>query len=258
MKKRFCFTVDDNIRFFKELTNENKNTLFDHPYLQVFQRLHEALGMKVQLNLFYEDKEFNLSMMTDKYRDEWQENADWLKLSFHSRLENVSPYASSGFDEVNADCSTVHREILRFAGKDSLATSTTLHFCLATSEGIEAMKQNGVTALLGLFGTSQSPRTSYTLSLADAEQVRQGNALTMDGMTYRGIDIVLNLFDIPAIEEQLNALIQEGREQINVMIHEQYFYSDYRYYQPDFEEKLAKTFSILTTNGYQSAFFEDL
>lgn len=111
--------MDDNVRFLKELTRTDANTLFDHPYLQVFQRLHEKLGVKVQLNLFYEDKDFDLSEMTDKYRIEWQKNADWIKLSFHSKLENVNPYANVGFDEVNADCAAVHKEILRFAGKDS-------------------------------------------------------------------------------------------------------------------------------------------
>lgn len=258
MKKRFCFTVDDNVRFLKELTRTDTNSLFDHPYLQVFQRLHEGLGIKVQFNLFYEDKDFDLSIMTDKYRDEWQKNADWIKLSFHSKLENVKPYEFSGFDEVNADCSAVHREILRFAGKDSLATSTTIHFCLATPEGLAAMRANGVTALLGLFGTPQDPRTSYTVSLADAERVRQGAAITLDGITYRGIDLVLNLFEPSEIAQRLTELIREGREQINVMIHEQYFYPDYKAYQPNFEEKLSTALSILTENGYQSRLLEEL
>jgi hypothetical protein len=42
------------------------------------------------------------------------------------------------------------------------------------------------------------------------------------------------------------------------MIHEQYFYEDYRRYQPEFEEKLRSTFSFLCDNGYQSSFYEDL
>jgi hypothetical protein len=41
------------------------------------------------------------------------------------------------------------------------------------------------------------------------------------------------------------------------MIHEQYFYPDYKRYQPDFEEKLEKTFEKLTDNGYESVFFEE-
>ena len=83
--KRFCFTVDDNIRFLKEITERKYGSLFEHPYLAVYKRLHDELGLKVQLNLFYRtiEGDFNLSQVTDKYYNEWKQNADWLKLSFH-------------------------------------------------------------------------------------------------------------------------------------------------------------------------------
>ena len=73
--KRFCFTVDDNIRFLEELTRGSCNSIFDHPYLGLYRRLHEKYGLKVQLNLFYEMPGFDLSLVTDRYRAEWQENA---------------------------------------------------------------------------------------------------------------------------------------------------------------------------------------
>ena len=38
--------------------------------------------------------------MSAVYYEEWKENSDWLKLSFHSDLENVKPYESSGYDVV--------------------------------------------------------------------------------------------------------------------------------------------------------------
>ena len=101
--RKFCFTVDDNIRFLKELNGQQYPSIFSHPYLAMYRRLHEKYGLKVQLNLFYEADGFDLSQMTDKYRDEWLENSDWLKLSFHSRRENVEPYRSSGYREVYED-----------------------------------------------------------------------------------------------------------------------------------------------------------
>lgn len=52
MDKRFCFTVDDNIRVFKELTEVGGASVFDHPYLAAYRRLHEKHGLCVQLNLF--------------------------------------------------------------------------------------------------------------------------------------------------------------------------------------------------------------
>ena len=80
--KKFCFTVDDNVRFFKEITERDYASIFEHPYLAMYKRLHGKYGLSVQLNLFYEMPSFNLTEMTDKYAEEWRENSDWLKQSF--------------------------------------------------------------------------------------------------------------------------------------------------------------------------------
>ena len=50
--KTFCFTIDDNIRFLKELTAQKPGSMFDHPYLAMLRRLHERFDLKIQLNLF--------------------------------------------------------------------------------------------------------------------------------------------------------------------------------------------------------------
>ena len=133
--KTFCFTVDDNIRVFKEINSEGLKSIFDHPYLAMYLRLHKTFGLKVQLNLFYEMEDFDLSLFTDKYKTEWQDNADWLKLSFHSKFENVKPYEFSNYDEVYEDCNKVHTQIERFAGSSSLGKTTTIHYCVATKDG---------------------------------------------------------------------------------------------------------------------------
>lgn len=91
---------------------------------------------------FYECEGFTLASMTDRYRDEFEKNADWLKMSFHSRLENVRPYEHSGYEEVYADCKAVEDEILRFAGEKTLAKTTTVHYCLLTEGGY--MTEGGV------------------------------------------------------------------------------------------------------------------
>jgi hypothetical protein len=254
--KVFCFTVDDNIRVLKELTSGTYESIFDHPYLGVYRRLHEKYDLKVQLNLFYEMEGFDLSQMTDRYRGEWEKNADWLKLSFHSRLENTWPYKESGYKEVFEDCRNVHREILRFAGAASLGKTTTVHFCAATNEGISALKDNGVQGLLGLYGTEEKPRSSYQNTPSEAALMRDGQIVRSDGVAYAEIDIVLNCFPEKEILRQLNA--RKDRGFVKVMIHEQYFYPDYVRYQPEFEQKLDATFDFLTQNGFGSIFFENM
>lgn len=252
---QFCFTVDDNIRFLRELTEQGMQSLWDHPYLSMYRRLHDAYDLKIQLNLFYEDEHFDLSRMTERYRAEWAACADWLRLSFHSRLENVCPYLDSDYDEVFADCASVHREILRFAGERSLARSTTVHYCRTTAEGTQALFDNGVRGLLGLYGNETAPRLSYQTAEEDGKTIRGGGLVSDGGILYGGIDAILNERKLEEILPTLQGLI--GRETIKLMIHEQYFYPDYGRYQPDFEQKLSLAFGYLCDNGYTSAFFED-
>ena len=253
--KKFCFTVDDNIRFLKELTTERRASIFDHPYLSLYRRLHEKHGVCVQLNLFYAMEGFTLADMTDAYRDEFTANADWLKMSFHSYEENVHPYRDAPYETVYADAARVHREILRFAGDAVLAKTTTLHFCTATAGGVRALRDAGMQGLLGLYGTPTTPRTSYQTSPDCGDRIRAGETVREGGVAFAGIDSVLNCY---GTEENLAILAPLfGRPLIKVMIHEQYFYPDYPHYQPEFEEKLDTVFSALRKEGYTGAFFED-
>ena len=253
--KNFTFTVDDNIIFFREITERGYSSLFEHPYLAMYKRLHEKFGLKIQLNLFYEDKmSFNLSKFPDKYKKEWEAVSDWLKLSFHSRLENVKPYEFSGYDEVFSDCKDVQREILRFSSEKSLAKTTTVHYCLTTTDGLKALADNGVEGLLGLYG-DHNPRVSYCRNEEETKAIINGETVKSDGIAYAGLDIVLNCHKKEEILRRLDSLY--GRELIKIMIHEQYFYENYSAYQPDFEEKIWAAFCALCENGYKSVFFEE-
>jgi len=253
--KSFCFTVDDNIRFLKELSEGSYHSIFEHPYPGMYRQMHEKYGLKVQLNLFYECKDFNLTQMTDRYRDEFIANADWLKLSFHSKKENHTPYRESGYQEVFDDCHNVHREVVRFASESALAKTTTIHCTRTTSDGLRALKDNGVRGLLGLYGNDLSPRDSYQNTPKECEALRHGEVVLSDNMAYAGIDIILNRYTKEDIISQLHELAD--RDLIKVMIHEQYFYPDYIRYQSNFEEKLAGTFDLLAEYGYRSIFFEE-
>lgn len=232
------------------------DSIFEHKYLNTYKRLHEEFGLKVQLNLFYESDDFVLSNMTDKFKEEWQANADWLKLSFHSRIENEKPYEFSDYFEVHRDCQNIKREIMRFASSKSLAKTTTLHYCLATDDGLKALKDSGVDGLLGLYGTMDSIRASYQNTAEECATIRSGKIVYKDGISYAGIDIVLNLYSKDDILGLLAAL--KDRDLIKIMIHEQYFYSDYPHYQSDYESKLRAAFGFLAKNGFVSRFFEEL
>ena len=254
--KTFCFTVDDNIRFLKEIEQDRPESIFAHPYLAMYRRLHREYGVKVQLNLFYRLGDFALSQMPDTYYREWEENAAWLKLSFHSDCEIEDPYISSGYEEVYEDCRKVNENIVRFASPAALAKTTTIHWCQTTEDGVRALADLGIKGLLGLFGNSQNPKTSYSIREEQAKELRSGKTVKLGDVHFAAIALVLNNHSKEVILEKLGTI--QNRNAINVMIHEQYFYSDYPAYQSDFEEKLGACFAYLNSKGYTSCFFEDV
>lgn len=254
----FRFSVDDNIWFLRDLANYNYNSIFNNEYLAVYKRLHEKYKIKIQLNLFYETEGFTLSQMTDRYKEEWISNSDWLQLSFHSRKESANPYMNSSYEEVYKDCITVHGEIVRFAGKQALNMYTTIHCCKATKDGVRALYDAGIRGLVGIFGTIDNPRLSYSVSYDEYKNYYDKPYYydTTSKMYFFNNNMVINTVGIGEIEEKLAPSI--GKDFVEIMIHEQYFYKDYIQYQPDFEKKLDVAVSYLINQGYTSVFLDEI
>ncbi len=255
--KSFCFTVDDNILFLKDITENNYSSIFENKYLALFRELHCVYGLKVQFNLFYQTEGFDLSMVTDRYKSEWKANSPWLKMSFHSHAELPNePYLNADYDTLYADCKAVNDQIVRFAGADSLASTTTVHFCVCPEKALKAMSDNGYKGLLGLFGGFGAVGTSYSIPPEETEPLRHGKLITKNDITFGSIDIVLNLYS--AEENALRANSLCGNDHIKIMIHEQYFHEDYPAYHPRFREEIEEPLKVLTENGYRSFFFEEM
>ncbi len=77
------------------------------------------------------------------------------------------------------------------------------------------------------------------------------------GMSYSATaEAVLNLIPIKIIEAELSRF--KDREYLSIGNHEQYYYSDYYAYQPDYAEKIYMMGKIMKENGFEFIFAEDL
>lgn len=270
---KYALSVDDNIWWLAELNRDRPESIFDHPYLAIYKRAHEQFGAKVRLNLFYQVEgkaiekygDFNLSMMTDQYREEFRANADWLHLAFHSLQEEPGkPYLNASYKEVYEDCKKVHDEIVRFAGKETLEHATTVHFGECSKEGIRALKRNGVWALMGYIALDKNGRPSVSYNLSPEKVLEtQRYGFWRDpetGMIYGKIDVVMNLYS----PERITEILTEEHEKhphrgfVEIMIHEQYFHSDYKLYEPDYAERIFAGCRWCHERGYEGAFVEDV
>ena len=278
---KFRISVDDNILFLADLTrNQDRYTsLFDNPFLKAYKKAHDLYGTKVHFNLYYEylDAEedratfsaerpyFNLTMMTDKYKQEWKENADWLKLSFHARSNYPDkPYENTDYARIDEDITLVHREILRFAGPDSLSPVTTLHWGASNETGVRVLRSHGYKGLNGYFELNANGEKSvaycYPIPLVKHIDTRDFWVDNVENVVCSKTDMVLNCYKLEQIEPKLEKICADPHKAgfVELLIHEQYFYEDYNAYIPEYEEILLTASRFLTERGYQGALMHEV
>jgi hypothetical protein len=262
---KYRFSFDDNILFLKDisLNSGRYKSIFENPYLACLKKVHDTLGTKIHLNIYYQTEGFNLSQMTDKFRNEWKANAGWMGLSFHA-LQNSPdmPYLHSGYDQVKKDCVLVQEQIKRFAGEEVMGPETTLHWGEATVEGCRALRDSGYKVLAGYFNVDddQGP-VSYYLTVDQRRHIKKrfiwrDNA---EGIIFTRLAAVVNHFKL--VSEVVPYLDKVKKifnpPYIDLMIHEQYFYPQYESFQPNWGEKVMAAAKWAVDNGYKPAFYKE-
>ena len=275
---KFRLSSDDNILFLQDITkNRDKYTsIFDNPYLALYKKAHDLYGACVHLNLFYEyipderffsahPDRFDLSMMTDKFKSEFEANSDWLKLAFHSNSEFPDkPYAHATSEQIREDYEKVIREIVRFAGKSVLTDSTTVHWGAANREVVRTLRELGLRSLTGYFrrNAKGEPSVSYYFDGDDLDHIGTRDFWydEEEDMIFAQIDLVLNEKTYADVMEALPAIVENPQRGgfISLMIHEQYFHPDYRRHLPDFESRVLDACRYVASRGYTGTHISDI
>jgi hypothetical protein len=262
----YRLSIDDNIWFLRDIQQNSASytSLFDNSYLGFLKGVNQQYGTKIHLNIFYETDGFNLSEMTDKFKDEWKANAGWLRLSFHAKGEFPDrPYIAAGYDQVKADCDQIVSEIKRFAGEEVMTSVTTIHWGEATVEGSRAMRDAGYRGQLGYFNVDDDRApVSYYLSVEQRRHMKKRFIWmdTAEGIVFIRSSIVLDTTPLNDIVSSLDSYEQTlGKKPpyVDFLIHEQYYYPFYQAYQPEYREKILTAVQWATNNGYTPAFLCD-
>ncbi len=267
--RRYRFSTDDNIYFLKDLATAGHRSLFDNFYLAFWREMHQRYGTRVQHNIYWcEPEGFDLSAMPDRYRGEWEDSADWLRLTFHAEQNDPArPYIAAGYDLLARDFDRVTNEIVRFAGAGSLCPFTTVHWGEATFDGCQALRDRGILGLAGYFNTGLDevgrvvPRVSYYLDLEQTRHLAARDAWRdhRNDLWFIKHDLVCNTMPPDRIKPHLESVFSNPyrRELMEVMIHEQYFCPFLTNFQPDVRERVTEALEWLAERGYRSIFFEE-
>lgn len=157
MNKIINFSIDDCIEIFRDITINNYNSLFESDYFSFFKELHDKYDAKISLYSFVEYKGFNIKNATDKFKKEFIDNSNWLKIGFHGFNEN-SRYNDK--ENIKKDYKLFLKYVKRFAGNLNIIDNfVRLHYFSGNLENILKIKKFGIK---GLF-TADDDRDNYYL-----------------------------------------------------------------------------------------------
>jgi len=261
---RYRFSIDDNSFFLRDIAQKGYRSLFDCFYLNILRDLHRKYGAKFVLNIYYTTgDDFSLPQFPARYRAEWRDNADWLKLAFHAHAnEPDRPYQYAQPKELIADLDQVAEEIRRFAGEETYTLPTVIHWGMVQPSALRPLYEHGVRVLSGYFRQRGGVwDVNYFLDEDRSEYLSRHDALKdfASGIVFSRVDIVCNSTPIDKIVPTLAPLADDPNtaEIMDLFTHEQYFWPFYHHYLPDHAQRLDTAIRWVTDHGYQPVFYHE-
>jgi len=277
---RYRIAIDDNIFFLRDIAAQQPASLFDHFYLRGLRDLHQRYGTKFVLNLFFEDSRggFTLDRFPARYRGEFADHADWLRLAFHARQEFPDrPYQDAPPEVLAADYDLVASEILRFAGEDAYSPTTVIHWAMVRPDAWKVLAERGSRLLSGTFVRSGGgnytgdghpfggePGTGdYDVNNCmdqDRSAWMSRNDLLLDfgsGLLFSKVEMFCNCTPPSLAASVLAPLLADPAtsEVMDIITHEQYFWPEYKDYRPDHFARCEAAIKFCTEHGFQPVFF---
>ena len=255
--------VDDVIWCLENIwrNQDTYTSIFDDPFLALYRDLHDKYGTPVHMHVYYEndDGSFNLSMFPDKYKEEFKANGNWLKFTFHSYKDKPdSPYKYASYEQVMREGRLVHRELLRFAGKEAMSCITSQHWADSNREATRAFRNMGYRVIDAYFDFDEKgdPRIAYYLNREQAAHAtaRDFWVDNSEDIIFVKDDIIINEVPLDRIEEHMQRITDQENHCFHyLLIHEQYFYEHYFNYEPDYRERIFAAVDFCHRNGYRPA-----
>ena len=269
---RYRFSIDDNSFFLRDIAQHNYRSLFDCFYLRMLRDLHKKYGTKFSLNIYYvttddnnfpTNADFRISQFPDRYKSEWCDNSDWLKLAFHAYANKPDrPYQNAEPKKLIADLDIVASEIHRFAGEETYAPPTVIHYAMTRREAFKPLFDRGVRALSGYFIKHDGKwDTNYNWNDTRSEYLSRHNAWKdfESGIVFSRVSLVCNSVPVDRIAATLEPLVQDPNtaEIMDLFTHEQYFWPFYFKYIPDHAKRLDTALRWVSERGYKPVFFHE-
>ena len=261
---RYRFSIDDCSFFLRDIARKKYASLFDCFFLKMLRDLHGKYGAKFTVNIYYTTgDDFKLPQFPDRYRGQWRDNSDWMKLAFHAYADKPDrPYQDAPAEKLIADLDLVAAEIRRFAGEEAYAPPTVIHWGMTRHAAFKSLAGRGVSALSGYFAEMNGKwDVNYRWDDVRSEYLSRHDVWKdfESGIVFSRVDIVCNSVPLERIAGTLEPLAEDPdtAEIMDLFTHEQYFWPFYHNYIPDHPQRLDAAIRWVTEHGYKPVFFHE-
>ena len=247
--RAYHFSVDDVTAILSDLATRPYKSMFEQPALGFLRQLHERYGAKVSLYVFYEGEGFDLSKMPARYKQEFEANADWLKLGFHSRdkstryLEESEACAS----RARRDYQLVIKEITRLAGEKSLTPFVRFHLWEISGRALGGLREAGLRGVLVTREQADRERGERRESRGVTWSVDEGT-----GVAVIATDLAFEEVPSVALERELAKLTPKELRTFEGFVHEPFLSI------PGTRKSMEKAAKLLKERGYGPVHYEEV
>ncbi len=262
---RYRFSIDDNSFFLRDVAQKKYKSLFDCFYLAGLRELNQKYGARFVLNIYYTTgDDFNLTQFPDRYKGEWEDHADWLRLAFHAWADKPDrPYQDAEPKKLIADLDKVAEQIVRFAGEEVYTPPTVIHWGMTRPTAFKPLYERGVRVLSGYFRKNARGQydVNYRFDDRTSEYISGHDAWKHfdSGVVFSRVDIVCNNVPVEKTVPLLEPQTKDANtaEIMDLFTHEQYFWPFYKRHVPDHFERLQAAIRFCTEQGYKPVFFHE-
>lgn len=236
------FSIDDATQIFQDISFHGYESIFENEVLGDLLNLHKKYGLKVTLYVFGELDDFCLWDFPTTYKQEFEENSDWLKIGYHSMKEENPQKIKGTEKEFISDFERVNRTIIQIAGEKSLTHTLRLHYWYAPEWMVQDMKERGVTGLL----CSDAGKLSYDLN----GQQQDNLYASRDGKLRGHIQYYVTDIRLEKTDDVEASLTDKKGDRIKVVFTHAWCYMDNK-------DKTEIAIRWLVNHRYQFTFLEE-
>lgn len=253
-EKEFHLSFDDVIDIFIDLTeNEKKyDSIFENEDLGWMKKLHDRYGALISCYVFYQWDGFSLDQCTAKFRNEFEENSDWLRFGFHA-WEPGTVYGKQDASELVGDYSQTVKCLKKIVG-GGITHVIRLHYYAGSREEIMGLMAHDTEPITGLL-SADDMRPSYYLSEEDSRYIycHDEFADPETGMRFISTDIRVEF-----VKQMDHKCKEFAADSWNNQLEDLVVFTHEWALDDDVKEKTEDVCAYAAANNYTFTFFENI